>query len=88
MSSIDEVIMREVERWYGSAGLEVASMLKDFLQLYHGHSFEKLTEEECTEFLWDYYPLRVLNASERSHTLAARVVYFILKFVEGSRDVV
>ena len=88
MSTMDEVIMKEVERWYGKGGLEVASMLKDFLQLYHGHSFEGLEEKECTEFLWDYYPLRVLNASERSHTLAARVVYFILKFVEGSRDVV
>ncbi|MCD6110175.1 MAG: hypothetical protein J7K08_00660 [Thermoplasmata archaeon] len=88
MSVMDDVIMKEVERWYGKRGLEVALMLKDFLQLYHGHSFEGLTENKCTEFLWDYYPLRVLNASERSHTLAARVVYFILKFVEGSRDVV
>ncbi|RLF70130.1 MAG: hypothetical protein DRN35_04820 [Thermoplasmata archaeon] len=85
---MDDVIMKEVERWYGKRGLEVALMLKDFLQLYHGHSFEGLTENKCTEFLWDYYPLWVLNASERSHTLAARVVYFILKFVEGSRDVV
>ncbi|MCD6383529.1 MAG: hypothetical protein J7L88_03605 [Thermoplasmata archaeon] len=88
MTSGYEAVREEVKRWYGEGGVEVLTLLEEYLRLYCGHNLDGITENECIEFLWDYYPKVVLNVSEKTHQLAHQVVYFVLNFYEGLRDVV